>query len=116
MALILTCDRRRLLEPLPFSDPGADALRGATPPDEWRMSWHLISPEGRIFSGGAAIPVVCRLLPGFGLAGRLSGAAPDVTQGIYALVARNRARIGPRIPRAWLEWASRRLDGRIRVE
>lgn len=113
VALLLVCDRRGRLRPVPMDDPRAAPLRGTMAAAQWQASWHLAGPDGRLRSGGAAIPVVCRLLPGFGPLGRLCGAGPDVTQRIYAWVAGHRSRIGPWIPRVWLAWAGRRLDARV---
>ena len=53
-------------------------------------SWHLVSPDGRIHSGGAAIPELLRLLPGGTPFAALAGLAPGVTEGAYRLVSEHR--------------------------
>lgn len=113
-ALVLAADRHHRLRPCRLQDPRAEHLLAGVPREQWAASWHLVSPAGQVRSAGAAIPVLCGLLPGFGLLGRLCRAAPNVTQRIYAGVARNRHRIGPRIPRTWIGWATRVLDDRVR--
>lgn len=112
-ALVLRADRRGRLGPLALQDPRAERLLTPIPPALWAASWHVVSPAGEVTSAGAAIPVLCGLLPGFGLLGRLSRAAPDVTERIYAAIAANRHRIGPRIPRGWIGWATRRLGDHV---
>jgi len=111
-AVVLVADRRRRLTPMALQDHRIPGVLSSVPCKRWSGSWHLAAPAGRVYSAGAAIPVLCRLLPGFGLLGLLCGAAPDVTERVYAGVARNRGRIGPRIPGRLVGWATRVLDGR----
>ena len=113
MALTLTVDRHQQLSPLALQDPRADRLLAVIAREQRATSWHVVSPAGRVYSAGAAIPVLCALLPGFGPLGRLSGAAPNATERIYAGLSGNRHRIGSRLPRAWISWAARRLDERV---
>jgi len=57
---------------------------------------HLVLPDGRIFTGGAAIPELLRLLPG-GRVPRLLFLVPGiprVAEKAYDLVARHRHRFG----------------------
>jgi len=111
-ALVMLADRRRRLEPVALQDSRITGILAPVPRERWSRSWHLAAPDGRVYSGGAAIPVLCRLLPGFGLLGLLSGAAPDMAERVYAGLAGNRRRIGPRIPSRLIGWATRVLDGR----
>ena len=62
-------------------------------------SWHLVEPDGTMYSGGDAIPHVLRHVRGGRLAGRAAGRFPRVTEGLYRIVARNRDRLG-RVVRA----------------
>ena len=111
-ALVLIADRRARLAPVPLQDPRSASLLASLPPPLRVRSWHLVDPRGRVASGGAGVPVLCRLLPGFGWLGLLSGAAPDVTERIYAGLAGNRCRLGRVIPGRAVGWATRVLDRR----
>lgn len=57
-------------------------------------SLHAVTPDGRIWSAGAALPHVVRVLPGGGLAAILTTKAPTLTEAAYRLVARRRDRLG----------------------
>lgn len=111
-ALVLCADRRRSVTPVALQDARITELLAHVPRGRWAQSWHLAAPDGRVYSGGAAIPELCRLLPGFGVPGLLCGAAPDVTERIYAGLAGNRRRIGARIPGRLVGWATGILDER----
>ncbi len=105
-ALVLVADRRRRLVPLALQDPEAADLLAPVPPAVRPRSWHLVAPDRRVVSAGAAVPTLCRLLPGFGLLGVLCGAAPNVTERVYAGLAGHRRRIGRRIPGRVVGWAT----------
>ncbi len=112
-ALVLCADRRGRLVPMALQDPRIPAVLAPVPPPAWSRSWHLVAPDGRVVSAAAAVPVLCRLLPGFGVLGVLSGAAPDVTEWVYAALAGNRRRLGRRIPGRIVGWATGVLDRHI---
>jgi predicted DCC family thiol-disulfide oxidoreductase YuxK len=57
-------------------------------------SWHLVAPDGRRYSSGAAAPPLLRLLPGGWPLAALLVAFPGVTDRAYQAVARNRDRFG----------------------
>jgi predicted DCC family thiol-disulfide oxidoreductase YuxK len=111
-ALVLIADRRAHLEPVPLQDPRSGSLLAHVPPPLRVRSWHLVDPGGRVASGGAGVPALCGLLPGFGWLGLLSGAAPDVTERVYAGLAGNRRRLGRLIPGRVVGWATCVLDRR----
>ena len=96
---VLVADRNRRLVPLALGDARAAQALGSIDPARWDRSWHLVTPGGRVHSAGGAVPVLCGLLPGFGVLGGLCRAAPDVTERVYAWLVRHRAGIGRRIPR-----------------
>jgi len=112
LALLLSADRDRRLRPLALGSAEADRLLNDLPRQEQLASWHLISPGGRRESAGAALPAVLRLLPG----GRIPSAAlartPRLTERSYRWVADHRTSLGPIVPRAAKERATRRIDGR----
>ena len=91
---LLRLDRRHEFEAVPIqSREGADLLSSMTP-DERLESWHLRSPDGRIWSGGHAVPVILRLLPrGKGLAS-VAARFPRAVECLYRFVARNRSTLG----------------------
>jgi hypothetical protein len=97
-AAVLVADRHGRLFPLGLGDPRTSQALAPLPPAVWNRSWHLVAPDDRVFSAGAAVPVLCALLPGFGGLGRLCGAAPDVTEWVYAWLVRHRGGIGHLVP------------------
>jgi len=111
-ALVLLADRHVRLEPVALQDPRIRTLLASVPPPAGPRSWHLVAPDGRVVSGGAAVPELCRLLPGFRGLDLLSRAAPDATERIYAGLAANRHRLGPLIPGRVVGWATGVLNRR----
>jgi predicted DCC family thiol-disulfide oxidoreductase YuxK len=69
-------------------------LLGSLDPDRRLDSWHVVEPNGRLWSAGAAAPLILRLLPFGGPLAALAELAPGLTDRTYRLVARNRGRIG----------------------
>jgi predicted DCC family thiol-disulfide oxidoreductase YuxK len=57
-------------------------------------SWHVVTADGRVYSGGAAAPVVLRLLPGGGPFASVMAAMPATTERLYQVAVRNRERLG----------------------
>lgn len=57
-------------------------------------SWHLVEPDGALYSGGDAVPRVLRFVRGGRLAGRLAARLPRTTAAAYRLAARHRDRLG----------------------
>jgi predicted DCC family thiol-disulfide oxidoreductase YuxK len=91
---ILSWDRRRCLRPLALQDPEADRLLGVMIEDVKMSSWHLVTDDGRVYSGGAAAAPLFRLLPRGRPLAAVFAAFPGLTNGGYRLVARNRDRFG----------------------
>jgi predicted DCC family thiol-disulfide oxidoreductase YuxK len=87
-------DRGGRLAFVPLGTPRADALLPHLTPRERLGSWHLATPDGRVRSGGAAVPGVLELLPG----GRPLAAAarrfPGPTDRAYRWVADHRTVLG----------------------
>src|ERR1700730_5258081 len=63
LAKLLALDRRRRGA---LETPAAAALLADLTPEQRAASWHLIAPDGRRWSAGAAAPPLLRLLPGGG--------------------------------------------------
>jgi predicted DCC family thiol-disulfide oxidoreductase YuxK len=85
--------RRQRLRFVPLRSPEADDLLRGIDPDVRADSWHLAIGD-RVWSGGAAIAPVVRLLPGGRPLARLVERFPRTTEVLYRLVAENRAMIG----------------------
>ncbi len=109
-AVLVRVDRRHQLAPRPLADPSVPRLLAQVPPHEWATSWHLVAPSGRVHSAGRAVIVVCGLLPGFGGLGLLCRAAPNLTEWVYAGLARRRRFFGRFIPKQWIVWATKVLE------
>ena len=94
-----TWDRRRArLRFVPLRSAEADDALAGIDPDTRMASWHLAIGD-RVWSGGAAIAPVLRLLPGGRAPARLAESFPRTTDVVYRLVAENRARIGASLGR-----------------
>ena len=91
---VLSWDRRQRLRPVPLQDAEADHLLAEMNEDVKMSSWHLVTAEGRVYSGGAAAAPLLRLLPGGRPFAAVLSAFPGVTERTYRLVARNRDRFG----------------------
>jgi predicted DCC family thiol-disulfide oxidoreductase YuxK len=91
---ILAWDRRGHLRSVALQDPEADALLAGMNAERKMASWHLLTPDGHVYSAGAAFPPLLRLLPGGRPLAALTGALPGVTELAYRWVARNRGRLG----------------------
>jgi predicted DCC family thiol-disulfide oxidoreductase YuxK len=109
LAQLLAVDRNSRLRPVALDTPEADAALGDLTPGERASSWHLISPDGRRWSAGAAAPPLLRLLPGGHLAAAALDSAPAMTERAYRLVADHRSTFSRLIPAS----AKRRADARI---
>src|SRR5258708_6038411 len=76
LSLVLMLDRRRRLRPLALQSAEADQLLADLIAPQRDASWHLVSPDGRRWSAGAAAPPLLRLLPGGRLPAHVLGGAP----------------------------------------
>lgn len=82
-------DRREVIRLLPLDDPAATTLAGRSV-EELQQAAHIVTPEGRVFAGAAAMREALRYVP-FGWAPRaalsLPGALP-VAERMYRWIAR----------------------------
>src|SRR6059036_3926084 len=90
LAKLLAWDRERRLRPVALQDPEADVLLGHMDEPKRIASWHLVSPEGHVYSAGGATAPLMRLLPGGRPVARLADAAPEATERLYRWVSHNR--------------------------
>jgi predicted DCC family thiol-disulfide oxidoreductase YuxK len=104
---ILAWDRRGRIRPVTLQDPEADRLLPGMDEDTKMKSWHLVTPDGRVHSAGAAAPPLFRLLPGGRPLAAISSSLPRTTERAYRWVSENRewlaklgAKAGPSDPAA----------------
>jgi predicted DCC family thiol-disulfide oxidoreductase YuxK len=109
LAQLLALDRRRRLRPVALETPAAAALLADLTPDQRAASWHLIAPDGRRWSAGAAGPPLLRLLPGGGGPAWALAAAPALTDRVYRWVAEHRSLLGRAIPDSAKDRATERI-------
>lgn len=109
LSKVLAWDRRRALMPIPLQDPRSDSLLGDMGAERKMGSWHLVTREGEVRSGGAALPGLLRELPGAGAVAALATRAPRLSERGYRLIAGNRSALG----RLVTAGAKRRADRRI---
>lgn len=100
LAKLLARDAERRLRPLSLQDPEADRLLGPMEHGRKMRSWHLVTPDGTLRSGGAAVIAVLRLLPGGRFVAAPLAAFAPLTDLAYRLVAENRFRLSPLISAA----------------
>jgi predicted DCC family thiol-disulfide oxidoreductase YuxK len=110
LAKLLAWDRHRRLRPVAIQSADGQRLLADLSEAKRLSSWHLVAPEGRLRSAGAAAAPLLRTLPGGAPLAALLERFPSATEGAYAWVAAHRGRLGRLIPAA----AKRRADARIR--
>jgi predicted DCC family thiol-disulfide oxidoreductase YuxK len=99
--LFLLADTERRMRTAPLDSPQADRLIGHLPHRTRYGSYHLVVGN-RLASGGAGIGVLLeqpRLIRPVGRLVRRFRALRRLMAGLYRLIARNRARMAPFVPR-----------------
>jgi predicted DCC family thiol-disulfide oxidoreductase YuxK len=91
---VLAWDREDRLRAVRVQDAEGDRLLAGMDPSTRLASWHLATPDGHIYSAGAAAAPLMRLLPGGRPLARLLDRFPHLTHRGYRWVARNRDRVG----------------------
>jgi predicted DCC family thiol-disulfide oxidoreductase YuxK len=89
---ILAWDRGGRLAPVPIQSEEGDRLLASVDPRARLASWHLVTEDGRLFSGGAAAEPLARRLSGGRPLAAVLRAFPATTERVYAYVAAHRAR------------------------
>ena len=107
----LAWDRRGLLRPIALQDPEADRLLGEMDDERKMASWHLVTPDGEVRSGGAAVAPLLRLLPGGAAPAWVVDRIPTLIDRAYRWVASNRTELSRRWPGR--ERGRRRAEARI---
>lgn len=90
---ILAWDRRDRIRPVPIQGPVGQQLLADVPAEKRLASWHLVTPSGRVLSGGPATEELARVLPGAQPLALLVHAFPGATERAYRWVAARRGRL-----------------------
>ena len=90
------------------SPAGEQHLGHLSDAERW-ASWHLLSGDGRLSSGGAALPALLELLPRARRLAPLLRAMPRVVDSLYRALARTRPRWGRLVPNRAVGRARREL-------
>jgi predicted DCC family thiol-disulfide oxidoreductase YuxK len=109
LARVLALDRARVLRPVALGTPDADALLEDLTHEQRDASWHLVSPDGRRFSAGAAAPPLLRLLYGGRLPAAVLARAPKLSETAYRWIADHRSTLSRMIPQRAKERATDRI-------
>jgi predicted DCC family thiol-disulfide oxidoreductase YuxK len=110
LARVLALDADRRLRPIALGTPEADELLADLTEEQRNASWHLVSPDGRRASAGAAAVPLARLLRGTGPLAPVLDQMPTLTERGYRWVADHRSWFG----RLVTDGAKRRADAAIR--
>jgi predicted DCC family thiol-disulfide oxidoreductase YuxK len=94
---LLRSDRDGRLRPVPIQSEEGDRLLADLREEERLASWHLVTPDGRRHSGGAAAAPLARLLPAGAPVAFLADTFPRTTDRLYRWVARHRDELGRRL-------------------
>ena len=97
-----------------LQEPEADLLLSGMPAEERMASWHFVSDDGQVHSGGAAFAPVLRLVPGGALPARALEAVPALADLGYRAVAGRRSFFGQLIPARSKARAQERIDAAAR--
>jgi predicted DCC family thiol-disulfide oxidoreductase YuxK len=87
-------DRDGRMRFVPIQGETGARLLADVDPDERLGSWHVVTPDGRRRSAGAALAPALDRLPGGAPLARLANLAPPLTEAAYRFVARRRTAIG----------------------
>jgi predicted DCC family thiol-disulfide oxidoreductase YuxK len=98
LAALLRWDRSRRLRPLALQRPQAENMLNELTQVQRMVSWHLISPEGQRWSGGAALPPLLRLLPAGQFPAALLARFPVSVDRSYRWVAEHRSGLSRFVP------------------
>ena len=110
LALLLAWDRNGRLRPVPLQSEEAERLLPGLGEDERMASMHAAPADGPPASGGAALPVLLREVPGGAPLAAVAARFPRAAELGYGAVAGNRSTLSKLVPAA----VSRRADELVR--
>jgi branched-chain amino acid transport system substrate-binding protein len=87
---IVRWDRRGRLRPVPIQSAEGDELLADLDPGVRLDSWHLVTPDGKLASGGGAAAPLARLLPGGRPLALVFETFPGATERAYRWIADHR--------------------------
>jgi predicted DCC family thiol-disulfide oxidoreductase YuxK len=112
-AKVATWDRHRLLRLVPLQDEAAaDSLLGSMDQSTRMASWHLVTDDGAVHSGGRGFGPLLRMLPGGSVLAWLTEVVQPLTDVTYRFVAGHRPTFSRLVPRRAKERADERLRRR----
>ena len=91
---VLAWDRRGRLRAVALSDPEAERLLPGMDRERRMASWHVLGPDGGVWSAGRAVAPLLRLLPTGAPLAALAAAFPRTTDRLYDWAARHRRGLG----------------------
>ncbi|HET6776560.1 MAG TPA: DCC1-like thiol-disulfide oxidoreductase family protein [Actinomycetota bacterium] len=91
---VLAWDRRNRIRAVALQDPEAERLLPGIDHERRMASWHVLGPDGRVWSAGRAAAPLLRLLPAGAPLAALAAAFPRTTDRLYDWTARHRGRLG----------------------
>jgi predicted DCC family thiol-disulfide oxidoreductase YuxK len=97
LARLLRWDRRGRLRAASIQGEEGGRLLADLNERDRLASWHLVTPDGRRYSGGAATGPLALLLPGGTPVAFLAETFPQSSDRLYRWVARNRDTLGRRL-------------------
>ena len=109
---LLRWDRHHRLRALPIQREEGNRFLSDLREEDRLSSWHLVAPDGRRYSGGAAIPPLARLLPAGGPVDFLAESFPRTTDRLYRWIASNRDMLGRRLGEEACAVDTRKRSGR----
>jgi predicted DCC family thiol-disulfide oxidoreductase YuxK len=94
LAQVLRLDRERRLRPVALQSPEAEVLLPGMGEEERMESWHLVTPDGKVSSAGAAFDPLTRILGRGRPLGALARRFPRAADAAYGWVAEHRGFFG----------------------
>ena len=110
LAQVLAWDRGHRLRPVALQDAEARARLGHLDHERMFASAHVVTPEGRVYSGGDAVAPILRLLPGGPSLAVVAGLMRGPSRIGYNWIARHRGMLGRPVPESARARAIARID------
>jgi predicted DCC family thiol-disulfide oxidoreductase YuxK len=89
---LLAWDRSRCLRAVPIESEAGERLLAGVPREKRLDSWHLVREDGELYSAGAAVAPLLRILPGGAPLASVFAAFPGATESGYRFIADHRDR------------------------